>query len=183
MAMTGCILPPERELSARNDNAPPQVDLASLLPFVPISEVGPDCDEFDVEVGRVRDPDDENLLYRFVSNNKVRNTDCVRDDIAFSPRGNARALRARVVPRFDFREEFQAITEPVAPNCSPTTRTAVLSLFVTDAQGWADPDPDCGNGEALDLSLVAPPEDGRSAHVIEVRWALQFDSSAPGCPQ
>ena len=182
LAMVGCILPPEREL-LRDDNAPPQVDLASLLPSATILEVGPDCPAFRVEA-RVRDPDDENVLVRFVADNRASGVRFLNDQNLGTPGGSDPLVDLRVVPVQDFREQFAAIREPVLPGCPATTRTAVLSMFVTDADQWANPDPNAVEIEDPDLSKIVPSDDGLpTRHVIEIRFVLRFDSTAPGCPQ
>ena len=180
--MTGCILPPERELSVRDTNSPPQVDLASLYPATPVSLVGPDCEDFNAGA-LVHDPDNDSLLFRFVSNNMESDAKAITNAnaVSFAPRGMARNLNARVVPFTDFRRQFEAIRTP-SPGEPRVIQTAVLSLFITDAEAWADPDPSPDEGDT-DLSQIAETSDGAQNHVIEIRWAFQFDSTAPRCPQ
>lgn len=183
LMMEACILPPERDL-VLDENVPPQVDLGSLLPSAPIYEIGPECEAFFVEAGRIRDRDNERVLVRFVANNKTPQVRFLNDIVRDTPGASPRGVGLRVVPVQDFREQFAAIREPGLPGCPATTRTAVLSMFVTDADAWANTDPNANEIDDPDLSKIAPPREDRPApHVVEVRWVFRFDSTAPRCLQ
>lgn len=179
----GCIAPVEAPLSVANLNYPPEYDLRSVTPREGRLDVNPSCPVFRVEVGRIWDKNDSQLLFRWVANNDRANTRIVRgtDRSAADP-GQGRPSFARVAPATDFASELRLAEDPGA------TAVGVLSLFITDAPDWQTADEDFDNAEqkALDLSGVI--DDGSDGgppaySVVEVRWSVVISDRLEGCPQ
>lgn len=173
--MTACILPPEREITEPS-NTSPEVDFASVRPAGPVSTIGRDCFGFEVRVSGVEDPDGDPMRYRFVANNMRPDRTRVREEEVTVVRGRPSDVFTNVNTQDHFGEQFQEIT-----NSPQAVRTGVLSLFITDAEAWANPSPTNEDGD-LDLSKVVEPEDGPRPHVTVIQWAFEFDSTARGCP-
>lgn len=179
----GCIAPVEAPLSVANLNYPPEYDLTSVEPREGRLDVNPSCPVFRVEVGRIWDKNDTQLLFRWVANNERANTRIVRGtDRSGAAAGQARPSFARVAPATDFASELLLAEDPGA------TAVGVLSLFVTDAPEWAVPDEAFDNAEqkAVDLSRVV--DDGSDGgppaySVVEVRWSVVISDRLEGCPQ
>jgi hypothetical protein len=168
----GCLLPP----SSGEDLIgpyPPKVDLTKLFPRKPKNRLDPSqCQQsLRVEISDVVDLDTNTLLFRWVANNAVESTIFIDDDESSQTPGDPHASNVQLF--------HDAAFEPPANG----TRTGVLSLFITDAPAWADPNPVVPRGESDDLSAVAPDENGSvtAFTVLEVRWTFEYVAGLGSC--
>lgn len=169
-----CLLPPEGRHPLDDLNPPPQVDLEALRPLTPITDVGRACTSFRVEAAGIVDQNDGRLLLRWVANNRLPSVRHIQDLVSETAPGVPRNAVLRVDPVADFPEQHdQSATRP---------SSGVLSLFITDAPDWADPEPDTSGGQAQDLGSIEQPVDGPRAEVIELRWTFTLRNEPVGCP-
>lgn len=170
LVCTSCLLPPEGVVLTVDQNYPPTPDRDSLRPSTPRITIDPAmCRRFRV-AAELTDIDDDELLVRWVVNNKDNDAKIINaeDDevpLVGANRGVRISIRPDVV--FDF--------DRVDPD---ETGADVLSAFVTDAPGWAEEVPglDVDLGRPADTELDAGPTD---RWVTELRWTIEYDKPAP----
>lgn len=179
LALAGCVVPPEGETPVPYLNYAPLPELDSLSPYTPITLIRADCSSFRVELGRTRDPDSEELRFRWVANNRTSSARWLRDFdvVSTATPGSAHRVFARVVPAVDFPDEVEQ-----AENNKPTS--GVLSLFITDAPAWAIAEPETPSADPQDLGQIETASDEESLRpysVSEVRWTFTFGEEG-SCP-
>lgn len=185
--LNACILPPEGLPPPDDRNFPPEVSLDDLVPAAPITPITLErtptnlCDFF-VSAGKVVDRDSPSLRFRWVADNgrsgltRLLPSTTPEAVLVNDPRcaGPCTLVQFRLFPRLDFK---------LGPD--PRGEPHSLSLFITDAPGWAIPNP--GPFQETDLGKIATRStDGGSTPgsgaVIEVRWVFSISSGAGVCP-
>lgn len=155
----GCILPPDGKSAGTSLGPyPPHVDLAQVFPRKAKLRFHPSCDNQALDVMGISDPDSDLLLFRWVANNGLENTVLIQDESQVTGRP--------VNERIDHRDTFGPLADG---------GTGVISLFITDAPVWEDPNPEPAGGESADLSKI--PAGSEDASVVEIRWTFEYDPS------
>ncbi len=165
---TSCLLPPEGVVLTVDRNYPPTPDRNSLRPSTPKITIDPMmCRRFRV-AAELTDIDDDELLVRWVVNNKLDSAVIINaeDDevpLVGANRGVRISIRPDVVFDFDRGGTFE-------------TGADVLSAFITDAPGWAEeePGPDVDLGRPAFSDQDAGPTD---REVTELRWTIEYEES------
>ncbi len=172
-ALGRCVLPPDGLEPAPEEARPPHVERERLRPALPLTPIDRDCNFVSVEAAGITDPDDGRLLFRWVANNGVEGTAFILDQVSDGPAGTPRLASWRISPETDFPEAWARAETAPTP--------AVLSLLVSDAPAWLDPQPDTSGREAQDLGEVDRPDGGAGPSVVEVRWTFVFGPDPVGC--
>jgi hypothetical protein len=179
IVLGSCVLPSNGLPPPDDRNFPPEVSLDELSPAAPITRVslertaGHPC-IFDVKAGSIIDRDSSSLRFRWVADNRSSIAKFIKDEVV--PLKGPTLATHRLVPSEDF------LLEPISP------RPHSLSLFITDAPGWAVPNPQTAPqetdlGRIVDLGRDGGVTPGASASaVIEVRWVFEFVSGFGVCP-
>lgn len=175
---SSCLLPPDGSSTDILGPYAPQVDLRNVFPRNPLNTLDPNrCasennEVLRVEVEGVVDLDTTGLLFRWVANNRLPNTKLLDDEESNQATGMPHSSRLFLDHVADF--------EPDPTEGAKTT--GVLSLFITDAPSWAEPEPRIPRGEAGDLSELAPDlENADQYSVVELRWTFEYFYGKGSC--
>jgi hypothetical protein len=168
--LTACVVPPDGQSIVFGAGQTPFIDLNLLRPDTPKFNVDPrTCNEFRIEANSVADPDSTRLRFRWVTNNRLNGVKWIEDRVVERTLGSTFDSFTRVFPSSD----FPALDLNFLP------ATGVVSALITDADAWADPEPDNRNPEARNLGELP---DGSDGSVVEARWTIEFLSTGE-CPQ
>ena len=180
---SACVLPADPLDRSATPSFAPRLNLDSASPSAAVSPVDvDDCSAISVEI-LGSDPDDVNLLVRWV----VRDEDETRwltDNIA-----RERIQRTVPVGATAFARQREAIRNEAG------NRAATITVYVTDAPTWQIENPDVGPG-LLDpnVSGVYPPgfnlgaipdtsaTSGRVFSVVSHSWTFEFNDRGLPCP-
>ena len=191
-AVVGCVLPNEPFDPAAEPNLSPTIDLATVDPSVGVQPIDVDlCCSVSFEF-IARDPDSTDLNFRWVKRDEATTTWLADDE----------TLEEDLVPngiiaqgRFNVRDNFQ--TQISAVRTGSGNRTAIITVYVTDAPRWKLADADQVNqGQINDARPQVYPVDFNLAQlpsrsetggivysVVSHSWALEFRSGQMGCEQ
>ena len=170
----GCLVAPDGTVIAQTDNLPPRIDLNSLKPQRPISEVShpanfaQDCPGIKLRAD-VFEPDGDPILVRFVANNFVDNLATIISEQEYPASVSGTYI----------------VQDTLLPSLSliglDVQNTHVISLFVTDAPQFSELSEQSSNLAEIDAD---PDGDGKDDYsLIEHRWTLQFVDRGELCPQ
>lgn len=186
LALCGCILPNEPADTMGGPNEAPVLVAGSMEPSAPVSRVNVNCAFFRVTAAAL-DFDDASLRFRWV----VRDADDTRqateaDRLTSGDPGTPRFATANIFVPIDFVDQVTQIGEPEG------NRTAMLTLYVTDAPQWAIEDTTLpGQGQKtgetdfpddFDLGAIPAPDEfgGQRFSVITHSWSFEFVETSPG---
>ncbi len=193
LAVTHCVLPNEPLDEPTSFNQPPLIDFASVAPSAAVSRVGLNCASFSIQA-EATDPDNATLLFRWV----VRDEDDTRhafDQVSNGAPNTARQAFRRFVLSVDFADQVEVVDN--VGDAPVGSRTAVVTLYATDAPSWAIETPDLrGQGQKtgpgdddskdypVDFNLGQIPsfeETGERNSVTSFSWAFEFTQVEPTC--
>ena len=167
-----CLIPPDGTLVPEVRNHPPEIELSSIRPQKPLSEVSDprnysDCPSIRLEA-EVFDPDGDPLRVRFVSDNHI-------DNLVSSISETIYPATSTPYTVFDFLLPGVSIRGLEAQD------THVISMFVTDAPEFLVPNEETSNYAEIESD---PNGDGvDDYHLIEHRWTFRFVDSGDLCPR
>lgn len=163
MASEACLLPPDGLDPGAVPYAP---TFDAIVPQEPFFELRDDCISFTLGVRGLSDPDSPLLRTRWVVNNNLENTQNLRRDRIVFGTSLQPELTERIV-----------VDDDLAINGRLAFDTPIVSLFITDGEGWTVDEPPVP-GESANLGV--PLGEGS---VLEVRWAFTFGRNGAGeCP-
>ena len=193
LAFTQCVLPNEPLDEGPAINQAPVIDFESVDPAEPVTRVGIACGGFQVQANAI-DPDSEGMLFRWV----VRDEDDTRfkdDSVTDDAPNTLRNAQTRFFLNPDFMDQLEVIDE--TGEAAIGNRTAMVTLYATDAPSWAIVNPsEEGQGQKTgpgddkfrdypaDFNLGRIPsfeETGERNSVTSYSWVFEFTPQETPC--
>ncbi len=190
ITITACVLPADELTDGSVRNFAPRLDLDTAEPAAAVSPVDiDDCDVIPVQI-LARDPDDSTLLLRWVVRDEDDTrflTDSIETDV---PDSVQRLANTIPVSATEFQSQRDAVGGPAG------NRTAVVTVYLTDAPEWAISNPNIPNqGQRVpdtpgpypagfNLGAIASSEEngGFVFSVVSYSWAFEFNDRGLPCP-